>query len=156
LWICSQDSRCHTFSDRFRHPPEETRLHRRCEESNQSEDTTDLQSQGESPADLQSPDISPAGLHSTNESPADLQSPEETTMTFLRFPSSCRKILSGIGREICKEPNLIFLFCLFHKFIITFIQYVHSHISIRRGLFPFSSLLVNSEGKTSLGCRAGI
>ncbi len=44
----------------------------------------------------------------------------------------------------------------FFSYIHNHIHTVHSFISIRRGLSPFSSLLLRSERKTSLGCRAGI
>ena len=47
-----------------------------------------------------------------------------------------------------------YLFCLFHTFIITFIQYIHSFPFAR--LLSFSSLLARSEGKTFQGCRAEI
>ncbi len=50
----------------------------------------------------------------------------------------------------------LFLFILSFSYIHNHIHTVHSFSSIRRGLSPFLHCLFRSEGKTSLGCRAGI
>ncbi len=46
-----------------------------------------------------------------------------------------------------------YLFCLFHTFIITFIQYIHSFISIRRGTSPFLHCLLAQREKPPRGAE---
>ncbi len=61
---------------------------------------------------------------------------------FLRFGGNCHSFFISI------------LSLSVHTFVVT--HTIQSSVFIRRGLSPFSSLLLRSEEKTSPGCRAEI
>jgi hypothetical protein len=61
-----------------------------------------------------------------------------------------------IVKGLVTFATLFIYFVFINTYIYSHIHIILSSVSIRRGLSPFSSLLLRSEGKTSPGRRAEI